>query len=345
LDQSDYNLYKSINRYGIRPEVISLLPEKPRQIEAYYDDGYILRYDGDDLALWVHRGREAALALQFQILQLFMQQGLASFLYPLSLTDGRTYAELNQFCRFYVTPWPVLQKVRFSSIADLRAIVNLLGNFRKALHQNGFLFCLAERRINANLLEKYREALRQLNSFAMLAKHRLRPTAFDRQFLLYLSGFLEQAETALEIIKNSAYQDLISDLTPCDIIINNLTRHNLRMSDDGGIVCLQLNDCRWDLAIIDLAILLTKSGRSWNWEESWFQMILREYEHHFPISVTELQIIHSYLVFPWSFYRLASRYYYNRVEWPLRTFMEKMQRVVEDEGNRAGFLKNNKLTF
>ncbi|HBE77287.1 MAG TPA: hypothetical protein DDW65_05835 [Firmicutes bacterium] len=345
MDLNEYNFYENINRYGIRPEVISLLPEKPRQIEAYYDDGYILRYDGFNLALWVHRGREAGLARQLQILQLLMQQGLESLLYPLPLSDGRTYAELNQFCWFYVTPWPVMQEVRFKSITDLRAIVNLVADFRKVLHQKGFLFCLAERRNNANLVEKFREILRQLNSFAMLAKHRLRPTAFDHQFLLYLPQFLEQAETALEIIKNTVYQDLINNLTPCDIIINNLTRHNLRMTDDGGIVCLRLDDYRWDLAIIDLAILLTKSGRSCHWEDGWFQMILHEYERHFPISVTERQIIHSYLVFPWSFYRLASRYYYNRVEWPLRTFMEKMKRVVEDEGNRAGFLKNNKLIF
>jgi CotS family spore coat protein len=343
LESAEFDFYETLNRFGIQPKVIDLLPDKPQRIVPYYDDGYILEFVDGDLVLWVHHGSEASLACQTQILKICMQEGLTGFLYPVQLIDGLSYAELNNTCWFYLTPWPKLQKVHFSDVTDLKAIVNLLASFRRIIHDNGFLFCLPEKQARFNLIDKYREIYRQLNSFQMLAKHRLGPTAFDRQFLCYLPEAMDQIKRSLTILENTNYLDVITQLTPQDIIMNRLTRHNLRMRDDGKAVCIQLNDYRWDLPIIDLAIFLIKTGQSSKWDTNWFKMIFQEYERHFAINMLERQVVHAYVSFPWSFYRLASRYYYNRVDWTIRTFVEKMGRVLEDEVDRTRFIDNYRI--
>jgi hypothetical protein len=340
LEIDELNLYESLYRFAIHPKLLKLLPAKLQRIIASYDDGYILESDHGSLFLWVHRGNEAGLAFQMQILKICFQHGLSQFLYPMQLTDGRSYAELNDTCWFYITPWPKLQKVRFGYADDLKAIVELLAFFRKVIHESGFLYCLPERKSNFNLLEKYREIILQFNSFEMLAKHRLRPTAFDRQFLLYLAEIRNQILQSLETLEKTDYLNAIVKLTPRDIIINKLTRHNLRIADNGGAICMQLNDFQWNMPIIDLAVLLIKTGRSSKWTMEWFYSIIHQYEQYFIISPLEYQIIWAYITFPWSFYRLASRYYYNRVNWPLRNFVEKWLRLLEDEPNRLGFLEN-----
>jgi CotS family spore coat protein len=339
LDINEFNLYENLNRYAIKMETLTLLPCKILQLKPYYEDGYILESDRGKLALWVHTGREASLACQIQILKICQKYGLKGFLYPVDLNDGRTYAKLDEQSWFYITTWPELQKIYFSCQRDLQLIVHLLVEFRKAILESGFLFCLPERKMNFNLLEKYREIVKQLNSFGMLARHRLRPTAFDRMFFGHLPEILDQTKQAISILERTDYLDLIAKLTPQDIIINKLTRHNLRVTPDGGAICLRLEDYHWDLPIIDLAILFIKTGRSSKWDVNWFQMLLKEYEKHFRISAAELQVIYAYLAFPWNLYRLSSRYYYNRADWPLRSFVEKMERLLEDEGNRSQFLK------
>ncbi len=340
METDDFIFYETIFRLGIKPGVFDLIPAKPRRVVPYYDDGYLLETHEGNIALWTHRSPEAYLACQLQILQLCAQHGFTGFLYPMQLTDGRNYAEFNENCWFYITPWPGLQKVRFSNSRDLKAIVNLLVFFRKIIHNNGFLFYLSEKKSGFNLPEKYREIKQQLDSFEMLAINRLRPTEFDRQYLSYLPEIRQQIKAALEILENSNYQEAINRLSAPDIIINKLTRHNLGFDQEGRAICYQLDDYRWDLPIIDLAIFLIKTGRSSKWDSNWYQMILKEYETHFPMSKLDHQIIHAYIAFPWSFYRLASRYYYNRVDWTLRIFMEKMDRIMEDEPNRRDFLLN-----
>lgn len=338
MDSDEFNFYESLSRYAIQPKLIELLPVKPQRIVPYYNDGYILESESGSLALWVHRGAEASLAYQIRILKICLQHNLPGFLYPLELTDGRNYAELNDLCWFSVTSWPKLQKVHFGYATDLKAIVELLAGFRKVIHENGFLFCLPERRDHCNLLKKFIEIGQQLGSFEILAKHRLRPTAFDRQFLLYLPEIMSQVKYSLEILKDTDYLETITKLTPQDIVVNKLTRHNLRIANNGKAICLQLDDYRWDIPIVDLAVFLIKTGRSFKWDSNWYQMILQEYERYFKISPSEHQFIHAYISFPWSFYRLASRYYYNRVNWPLRTFVEKMTRLLDDEPNRIRFI-------
>ncbi len=340
METGEFNFYETIFRLGINPGVFDLLPVKPRRVIPYYDDGYLLETDEGTLALWIHRSPEAYLACQLQILQLCAQREFSGFLYPVPLIDGRNYAEFSQNCWFYITPWPEFRKVRFGNSYDLKAIIHLLAFFRIIIHDNGFLFYLAEKKSGFNLPDKYREINKQLDSFEMLALHRLRSTTFDYQFLSYLPEVRQQIKLAIEIIENSGYQEAINRLSSPDIIINKLTRHNLGLDQEGRVVCFQLDDYRWDLPIIDLAIFLIKTGRSSRWDPNWFQMILKEYETHFSLTKLEYQIIHSYIAFPWSFYRLVSRYYYNRVDWTLRNFIEKLNRLMEDEPHRKGFLAN-----
>jgi CotS family spore coat protein len=340
LETDEFNLYETIFRLGIKPKVLELLPAKSKRVVPYYNDGYLLETDIGNVVLWTHRSPEAYLACQLQILQLCEQNGSVGFLYPMQLKDGRYYAEFNENSWFYITLWPDFEKVRFGNSSDLKAIVDLLVSFRKVIHDNGFLFYLTEKKSGFNLQEKYGEIKKQLDSFEMLAMHRLRPTAFDRQYLSYLPEARQQIVDALKILDNSNYQEALDGLSSPDIIINKLTRHNLGLDREQRAFCFQLDDFRWDLPIIDLAIFLIKTGRSSKWSSDWYQLILKEYEIHFPLNKLDHQIIHSYVTFPWSFYRLASRYYYNRVDWALWNFTEKMTRIMEDEPNRRRFLAN-----
>lgn len=336
----DYSLYETLYHHAINPDILGLIPGKLNQVRPFYNDGYILDCDRGKMFLQVYRGREACLACQIQILTICRQQGSPHFLFPLFLTDGRSYAKLDEERWFYITLWPEMQNVRFRSTKDLLSLVNLLAGFRKIWVDNGFLYCLPEHRAGFNLWVKFKEVLNRLDSFRMLAKHRLHPTIFDRRFLKYLPVMIDQTKQAIEILEKTDYRERFASLTLQDIIINNLTRHNLRISGDGRAVCLQLADYHWDLPIIDLAILLIKSGRSSKWDIDWFRMIRREYEKYFVISEPECQVIRAYLCFPWSLYHLAARYYYNRVDWPLRLFVEKMERLLADEVNRMRLVKN-----
>lgn len=318
-----------------------LIPAKPDRIQLLDRDCFILETAGGNLALWVHHCSEAVLAYQMQILTIFEANGARGFLYPVSLADGRTYAPLDERRWFYITKWPKLRNVSFRSPEDIRLLVKLIAGFRETLTRQGLRFGLVERNEENELINRFRRITQCFDSFALLAQNRLRPTQFDRLFLEYLPEARTWVGWALALLEKYNYNRLWASVTTQDLIINRLVRSNLRIHTTDGAFCLRLNDFRWDLPIIDLAILLIKTGRSAGWSSDWFHSALADYGETFPITRSEEGVLRAYLTFPWSFYRLAARYYYNRTQWPLFAFIEKMERILVDEERRGMLMRSD----
>jgi CotS family spore coat protein len=330
----------------IDPRILELVPLAPRKITRYEDDCIIWETSQGNLALWIYSGQESHLAYRNQILRVCQQNGLKNFIYPLSLNDGRLYAKYDERQWFFITHWPEFRDISFRNQVDLFSLVNLIITFRKIVADSGVFFYLPEPKEDVNLLNSYQEITDRLNSFALVAKFRLKPTQFDQMFMAHFPEVLIQANQAIAFLKESEYRHLISTVTTQNIIINRFTRSNLRFSIHEGVATiLRFNNYDWDLPIIDLAILLVKTGRSSKWGIDWFYNIIMEYQKYFPISTAELEIIFSYLAFPWNFYRLAMRFYFNLMGWPLRTFIEKMERLLDEENHRAKFLIDFKKQF
>ncbi|HEX7713819.1 MAG TPA: hypothetical protein VF531_07325 [Bacillota bacterium] len=336
--KNEFELYQKVA--GIDPEnrMMGLAPAPPIRMEQFAPDGWRWEITGGVMALWTFHGSEGALAYQHQMLKAFESQNTRGFLYPLPLSDGRTYAQLGERQWFYFTSLPPPGRVSFGNLKDLESVVELLVDFRKACERGGIWCCLPERKTTSNLLHRFQAILEHLKVFAALGKHRLRPTWFDRIFLQRLPEAESQAIEAIRYLETTRYFELWERLTGQDLILNKLVRSNLRLTPKREAVCLRVHDFSWDPPIIDLANLLVKTGRSAHWTPKWFSGVTGKYRESFSISDTEWEVIKAFLLFPWSFYRLASRYYYNRTEWSHETFITKLERLWDDEPNRRQFL-------
>ncbi len=335
INYSGYESYQTLKAFGIDAKVMTLLPEEPHKISALPPDCLILENIESRYALWIHHGQEASLANQNQLLRFFELSGFEGFLYPIPLNDHRTYAPLDGRRWFYITRWPESRRILFSSDNDLMALVNLLIDFRKVLHDTGGGYFLPERKRNVDLQVKIPAMIQSLHSFALLAKYRLKPTNFDRLFVRYCPEAIVQAEQSLNLLKTSGYRELIAQITIKDMTMNRLIRSNLRITSQNRGICLRSSDLRQDLPIIDLGTLLVKTGRSAQWNFQWFDRLVAQYKRYFSISMNEQKVLLAFLTFPWSFYRLAARYYYNRTEWPLVTYVDRLERILRSESDRV----------
>jgi spore coat protein I len=176
-----------------------------------------------------------------------------------------------------------------------------------------------------------------------LARHRIRPTQFDKIYLECFPELIKGAQKALVALEATEYSRLNAEVTVQDMVMNNFSRGNLRILSNHA-VCLQFNDYYWELPIVDLALLLVKTGRSHRWGLEWFNILIEEYRTHFSISKEEYGIILAVLSFPWHVYRLCNRYFFNQVVWPISKMTEKLERVLDNEPRRVEFISNLKLS-
>ena len=330
--------YQDLVEIQIEQKILDLLPCLPQKIISRNPNYFNIEAPDGQFALWLQEGREATLAFQLQFLKVCEIKGVKGFLYPLCLRDGRSYAKFDERRWFYLTRWPDLRKISFSKMDDVRALINLIVGFRKETANLGLLFCLPERKEHIHLIRKFQEMSKQFYSFSLLAKHRLRPTMFDQLFISFFAEIGKEVKKASNLLKNSEYPLFSTNLTTQNLIIKQFSRSNLRVSDSNEAICLRFTNYRWDLPLFDLAEVLLKTGRSNKWSFDWFSQVMGEYQSHFKLSVAEQKLLTAYLLFPWELYHLCSRYFYNRAEWQLHTYVDKLERLLDDMPKRIGLL-------
>jgi CotS family spore coat protein len=338
LNQERFQLYTDLISYGLEAGLLKLIPGRVTAIIPSQKSSFLVTTSKKRMSLWLHHGRAESLADQLLIMEHCRSQGFSGFLEALPLKNGAVYGKVNEQSWFYLTEWSRGVNISYRNLNHLKATVGLLAAFRKStvgLTTSGLLRLKEKPR----LPEKLKEIDAYFAAFQMLATYRVNSTQFDRLFLEMLPYLRDGVGETLLKFQNSKYEELTADLTTMALVINDFSRSNLRVTPEEQINVLRLKNFRSDLPVIDLAVLLSKSGRSQQWEWQWFEALIAEYQKYFSISTVEMAIIEAYLSFPWNIYRLASRYYLNRAVWPIYLFVAKLKRLIADEEKRRRFLK------
>jgi CotS family spore coat protein len=325
--------YSDLISYGLNLEILQQIPWRVAAVTPETKNCFVLTTANDKLSLWLHQGREESLANQLAVMEHCRQQGFAGFLATVPLKAGRIYGKMDERGWFYLAKWARFERVSYRNLNHLTSIVGLITAFHNSV--SGLKTLGGARFIERpKLPEKMREIGQCFAAFKMLATYRINPVKFDRLFLGLLSRLEESVAESLALFKNSKYRELVNVLRPDDLVINDFSRGNLRVDPAGQVKLLRLKKFRLDLPVMDLAVLLLKSGRSQRWERSWYEALLTAYQNSVSLTTAEIAIIKAYLCFPWNIYHLASRYYLNRVAWPNYLFNEKLERLIADEENR-----------
>lgn len=328
-------IYYDLMQAGISFESVRTFPGA--LISFYRINGpcFLLETTCGKYAMWVVAKEEPQLLVELELLRILEEKGVEGFLYPVKLRNNRFYDVLKDGRLFYLTDWLELRPISFRN--DFDSLLKLVIDFRNIMSTPG-LPILKIKTQPKSLVERYQEMIKSLKSFAMLASYRLHPTKFDRIFLEHWDGLIHEAESALELIRSSAYLNMAGTQDSFRPIINDFSRHNLRALPNGQAVCISLKETVLDIPLMDLASLMVKTGRANRWGHDWYNRIIKAYSESFPLTDEELEIIRAYIAFPWELYRLAARYYHNRVNWPVGVFVEKMGRILERNKEREKLL-------
>ena len=328
-------IYYDLMNNGIDLQSISAFPGEPHRFCKLNSRCYMLETVCGKYALWLVSEEEPLFLARLKLLRVLEDEAIKGFLFPVQLKTNRFYHVLEDGRLFYITKWPELRRISFRN--DLESLLKLAIDFRKvmSLHELSFLKFKEQPKM---LIDKYHDMLNSIKNFAMLANYRLHPTRFDRLFLECWEEVYQEAGQALDLIRSSPYLDLIGTKEFIQPIINDFSRSNLRTLPNDQAICISLKKSVPDLAIIDLALLMVKTGRANRWSRDWYNKIIEVYNKSFPLTDEELEITRAYLAFPWELYRLASRYYHNRVNWPVSVFVEKLERILKSDRERKDLL-------
>lgn len=339
MNPEQIRVYYDLLRLGIGPDLVKLFPGTVKRFYRINEACFVLEMSRKKFALWLVAEDEPRLLAEQELLRMIEAKGNGGFLFPVRLKNNSFYGVLEDGRLFYLTNWPELRPISLRNDFSIKSLVQLVINFRTVMDQSGLLVLNIETS-GKSLIDRYLDMIGSLKSFAMLARYRVHSTLFDQIFLKHSVLLVEEAELALNFVKSSAYIKMYEEKDSFRPIINNFSRSNLRTLPTGQVICLSLKESVLDVPLVDLALLLVKTGRANRWDLEWYDKIIKTYNKSFPLTNEDMKVICAYLAFPWEEYRLAARYYHNRVNWPVRVFVEKMERILDSKESSKRLVQN-----
>lgn len=168
---------------------------------------------------------------------------------------------------------------------------------------------------------------------------------FDQLFLQYADYFIELGEKALQELELSNYSG-IAETTRREGLFchHDYTHHNILMENEKVIVT-NFDYCCHELRVYDIANFIRRKMRKCDWDISKAELIVQSYNSVEVLSKEELEVMKIILRFPQKFWRVVNRYYNSRRSWSEKSFIMRLQEVIDEVAPLNTFLADYQRLF
>lgn len=178
------------------------------------------------------------------------------------------------------------------------------------------------------------EDIKKLRKSAKKGKSR-----FDHVFLEYADYFVGIGENAISELEKSNYAELVNQARIEGIFCHHdYTHYNIIFSED-ALSVINFDYCCFELKIYDLANLIRRKMRKCNWDMDKATLIIDGYTSVVQLNRDEFAVMKLILQFPQKFWRVVNRYYNSRRSWSERSFIVKLQEVIDEIGGHRSFIE------
>jgi spore coat-associated protein S len=170
--------------------------------------------------------------------------------------------------------------------------------------------------------------------------------SFDLNYMKAVKFYKDLGRKAIEVLNDSQYDELC-DLTKDEkgFCHHDFTYHNIVIDDDNNVNVIDFDYCKREIRAYDISSFMIKVLKRSDWNIENAKLIFDSYNEVSPLRDEEYRVIFAFLLFPQRFWRLANRYYYNEVNWKLKTFNNKLEELISEQEKYIHFIEQFKKIY
>jgi len=193
------------------------------------------------------------------------------------------------------------------------------------------------------LPQYFSKRLDEIKKLAKIAKKG--KSKFDFMFLDHFEYFYNLGENALQLIESPRYERLVKQSREEGIICHHdFTHHNI-IKNGETYYATNFEFCCYELKVYDLANLLRRKMRRCNWDIDEAKLIIDEYRTVESLSEDEIYVMKIMLQFPQKLWRVANKYYNSKRSWSEKSYVAKMQEVIDEIEYHKKFMEQYDMLF
>ncbi|MDP4182435.1 MAG: CotS family spore coat protein [Bacillota bacterium] len=239
--------------------------------------------------------------------------------YPYMIFDNNLYTITDMFEG---------RECNFDDSKDVMNASILLASMHKA--SKGFIQppdCVSRDELG-KLPKYFSKRLEDIKRLRNIAKKE--GSKFDYLYLKHFDYFYNLGENSLNQLKNSRYNDLVETARKEGVFCHHdFTYHNIICSEN-KTYAINFDYCCFELCIYDLANFLRRKMRKCKWSHNEAKIILDKYRSINDLDRSEFDALKIILQFPQKFWRVANKYYNSKRSWSEKSYLSKLQEVIDE---------------
>lgn len=241
---------------------------------------------------------------------------------------------------YVLTDWYFGKELDYSSLNDLRQAIYFLADFH--YHGKGFEPSIPNfRTFWYSWPAKLERRINELEDFRRMALAEKEESTFSRLYLRYFELFYRKAQISYERLLDSLYQNIAQDA----FIQKSLCHHdysgrNVIHTFNHQFILVDFDYCLRDIRIHDLINLIVRNLKHNDWNINLCRFILQEYHRVSPLTPEEIEVMYVLLSWPQDFWQVGLQYYYEKLPWPPRRFLKKLESKIDHRFQKEQFLRD-----
>lgn len=189
-----------------------------------------------------------------------------------------------------------------------------------------------------SLAEEYEKRNRELRKVRRFLREKGQKTTFEINLQQTFDLFLEEAERVTEDVRS--YGSLL-DARECEesgsFCHGDYQHHNLLCQNTTSVI--NFEKCALDSQMRDLYLFLRKLLEKTNWSVPLARGLLDVYGRISPLSAVDYLQLYYRFAYPEKFWKIVNFYYNSRKVWIPGRHMEKLERLLIQQGVKKAFLE------
>ena len=225
------------------------------------------------------------------------------------------------------------EKDILDGVKNLTHIHDALKEFPRETEQ-GLVMNQAE-----DLREEYFRHNRELKKVRTFMRDRVGKGDFEIAFLKHFDFMYACADSALEQLKHSKYEQLLEESRRANTLVHgDYNYHNILMTCT-GIATTNFEHVEANVQVTDFYYFLRKVMEKNRWDVKLGDRMLNCYQKYRTMQEGELEYIAICLAYPEKFWKAANSYYRSRKVWIPAKNLEKLELVIQQMEEKKDFLK------
>ncbi|KPU44556.1 spore coat protein I [Oxobacter pfennigii] len=266
-----------------------------------------------------------------------LDKGYSNIVTYMNTTDGRYYVKKSDGI-YVVLNLIKSREADYQNPSDVSNVSRELCIFHK--FTRGMKGIMEKRNNLFKWIPDFEKRACDLLKFKEIAQLHEIKTEFDKLYLENVVRYLNQASQSIELLKSSKYEELCKETEEINNICHhNLAHHNVMIDDCNKVYFSDFDNCIKDLRIHDVANIMVKAIKYFNWDVNTAQSILENYSSIDALRKEEVEVLYGFLTFPQDFYEISMQYYMKTKRWDEEDFLSRLVRKAGYYEDRLNFLE------